>query len=130
MSCNIPCDIKGESRWPQGEYSLPKSVYGCPDKGQESDTWHYGYMKIGFKQTIQLFESSLGEVGWKNTEFGFLELLGPYGPHSIQLNFCTRVNGCDNNVTLWPSGRYGIYGTKQGCPSGKIVEIYISSSNL
>ena len=106
---------------------LPKSVYGCPDP--YTDSWYYGYMNITFKQTIQLSESSLGKIGWNGTDLELLELLGPYGQHSIQLNFCGHPDSGDINETEWPSGRYGIYGTMQKCPSGKLIHLYLPLSH-
>ena len=97
------------------------SVYGCPDSS--ANDWKYGYLNITFNNTLTLFEHYLGSVGRNQSELSLIELLGPYGPYSIQLNFCGRVKGRDNNVAVWPSGQYGIYGTNpnQSCPLGKVL---------
>ena len=119
--------ISGVMRWPAGHYSLPMSVYGCPDPAVNN--WLPGYMNVMFKQTIDLFETSIGRIGWlkpnlwHNYMLNVLELLGPYGAHSIQLNFCTHVHHKNDNFTEWPSGQYSVYGTEYDCPSGKNFNI-------
>lgn len=110
--------FSGEVLWPDGDYALPMSVFGCPDP--DTNNWQYGYINITFKLTIDLFETSLGRIGNNETDLNFLELLGPYGPHSIQLNFCTHEKK-DYDETGWPSGQYGVHGTHNGCPTGKLI---------
>ena len=103
--------------WPDGDYALPMSVYGCPDTNVNK--WNYGYMNISIKDNIELFETSIGQVLGNGPDWNLLELYGPYGLHSIQLNFCTKVNsGNEYNVAEWPSGQYGVYATQSPCPSG------------
>ena len=49
-------------------------------------------------------------------------LLGPYGPYSYQLNFCTRQesNGADNATAgHWPPGKFSVYATDEHCPPGE-----------
>ena len=106
-------------RWPDGDYAIPMSTYGCPDP--DINEWKYGYMNISFWQGFELSGPSIGALGWSasNGSLKLFELLGPYGSHSIQLNFCGRVSGNGSDQTLWPTGKYGIYGTEQNCPSGK-----------
>ena len=114
----FPRLFSGQSRWDIGEYSVPMSIFGCAYP--TSKNWLLGYMNITFKQEIDLFESSLGRIGWNGTDLTLLELQGPYGHHSIQLNFCTSSKVRNNTNIEWPRGRYGIYGSRAGCPSGEI----------
>lgn len=106
-------------RWPDGDYALPMSIYGCPEPGRGD--WNYGYMNISFSQRADLYERHLGLVGWNQS---FLMLVGPYGPYSYQLNFCTKSSGAGNSsdpdIARWPSGHYSIYGTNNGCPIGEL----------
>ena len=94
------------------------SIYGCPEP--DMNGWKYGYINISFVQRADLYERHLGIVGWNHS---FLMLLGPYGPYSYQLNFCTRVSGNGNiletDTPMWPPGQYSMYGTAAGCPQGK-----------
>ena len=100
--------------WPPGSYALPKSIYGCP--APSINNWHNGYMNISFKESIALLESYIGRLGWNEVDLNVIELLGPYGSHSIQLNFCSKR---ENGSFEWPpSGQYGVYGTEDGCPQG------------
>ena len=101
------------------------SVYGCPDN--IANDWKYGYLNITFNRTFTVYEHSREQIGRNGSELGLKELLGPYGAHSIQLNFCGRVKGQDNDVADWPIGQYGLYGTNlnQSCPSGKVSVLCI-----
>ena len=95
------------------------SVYGCPDTS--INNWHYGYINISIMPSIELFEVSIGRIGWDGLKLPLLELYGPYGPHSIQLNFCTKTsNNSKQNNTEWPNGLYSIYGTTDDCPQGEL----------
>ena len=113
--------FSGLYRWPDGDYALPLSTFGCPN--QAINAWKYGYMNISFWQEFELFVPTIGTLGWSASKgsLQLFELLGPYGSHSIQLNFCGRVSGNGSDQTLWPTGEYGIYGTERNCPSGKIT---------
>ena len=111
-SCNI--------RWPGGNYALPMSVYGCPEPDMAS--WKYGYINISFTERTDLYEKTLGSIGWNHS---FLMLLGPYGPYSYQLNFCTKDPASSTiaatDTPMWPPGKYSIYGTAAGCPEGRDI---------
>ena len=117
--------LLGSYRWPDGDYAMPMSTYGCPDP--DINEWKYGYMNISFWHGFELSVPSIGALGWSasNGSLKLFELLGPYGSHSIQLNFCGRfsgngsISGNGSDQTLWPTGMYGIYGTEQNCPTGK-----------
>ena len=112
--------VQGNAKWPHGDYAIPMSVYGCPDPDRTE--WKQGYMNISFQQRTELFEMELGRISWHDAS---LDLLGPYGPYSFQLNFCHKANdagnGTDADKRAWPSGQYYIYGTKSGCPQGKCL---------
>ena len=106
-------------RWPDENYALPMSVYGCPDRAVND--WKYGYINITFNSTITFFEHPRGPLGRNASDLSLTELLGPYGPNSIQLNFCGREKKEKNEEVFdWPSGQYGVYGTNpnQSCPAG------------
>ena len=110
--------VLAEVEWPPANYALPKSIYGCPDPS--INNWHNGYMNISFKESIALSESYIGRIGWNEVDLNVIELLGPYGSHSIQLNFCSKR---ENGSFEWsPSGQYGVYGTVDGCPQGMLTQ--------
>ena len=113
-SCNI--------RWPDGNYALPMSVYGCPEPDMAS--WKYGYINISFTERTDLYEKTLGSIGWNHS---FLMLLGPYGPYSYQLNFCMKDPAsstiASTDTPMWPPGKYSIIGTAAGCPEGRDILI-------
>ena len=103
--------------WPDGDYSLPMSKYGCNDF--DTNSWKYGYLNISFEQKVELNELNIGAVGWNSSLF----ILGPFGSYSYQMNFCTKVSGMttsDKIKKTWPQGRYSIFGSWKGCPSGKL----------
>ena len=118
------------------------SVYGCPD--QELNEWKHGYFNItvsSFTQYDLLGKNNRDKIfKWRYRD---LLLLGPYGKHFFQLNFCTkdgyfcdpRVDEiCPDDAKLyqteeWPSGEYIIFGPNTGienyptlrpCPIGKL----------
>ena len=116
---NMLCLFSIAMRWPDENYALPMSVYGCPDNA--FNDWKYGYINMTFNSTLTFFEHPRGRLGRNETDLSLTELLGPYGPHSIQLNFCGREKKeSSDEVFDWPSGQYGVYGTKpnQSCPIG------------
>ena len=52
--------------------------------------------------------------------------LGPYGRYTFQFNFCYKSTQHKNNsMDGWPPGNYSIYGTEDGCPTGK-QEYYVA----
>ena len=93
------------------------STFGCPDPAV--NTWHYGYINISFKDETDLFEMSVGRVGWNGSRMNLIELMGPYGSHSIQLNFCYKFEEGATNTQEWPPGGYSLYRSGDGCPSGE-----------
>lgn len=47
--------------------------------------------------------------------------LGPYGRNTLQFNFCCKSKyHTRNSMYAWPPGDYLIYGTEDGCPTGKL----------
>ena len=103
--------------WPEGDYSIPTSVYGCGDV--ETNKWLTGYLNISFKYPITWKMSSSREAYIRKLSM----LLGPHGHHSYQLNFCTKVLGgraqSASRLSVWPKGDYSIFGSRRGCPAGK-----------
>lgn len=108
--------------WPEGNYALPTSIYGCNDP--EFDQWQHGYINISFMEPVLLFERSKGHIHIETPSL----LLGPYGPRSLQLNFCVKVSEeADPHAqvaTEWPPGQYAVYGSEKGCPKGKTNRVY------
>ena len=102
--------------WPEGDYALPMSIYGC--SYGDTTNWKYGYMNISFEWPTHIYTKKAGRHWKSQPSF----LLGPYGSHSLQINFCTRVHGVvsstGNTKQRWPLGQYSIYGTEAGCPGG------------
>ena len=114
------------------------SVYGCPD--QELNEWKHGYFNITVSSSYPydlLGRNNRDNIfKWRDRD---LLLLGPFGKHIFQLNFCTKKSKfCDprvfercpddfklNQTEEWPSGEYIIFGTgpehgpkKSQCPRG------------
>ena len=102
--------------WPEGDYSIPMSVYGCGDMTQNQ--WSTGYLNISFKYPVTLHSSRSGETDIRMPSM----LLGPHGHHSYQLNFCTKVLGSAtqsvSRLSVWPPGNYSIFCSRRGCPAG------------
>ena len=102
--------------WPDGDYSIPMSVYGCGD--MEENQWLTGYLNISFKYPISLHKTSGGETDKRTSSV----ILGPHGRYSYQLNFCTKIVGNKTQnpgrLSLWPPGDYSIFGSRRGCPDG------------
>lgn len=103
--------------WPDGDYALPMSIYGCNDP--DFDQWQYGYVNISFVEPVLMFEEHKGQIDMRQPSL----LLGPYGRHSLQLNFCSKVshnvNTHEQVYPEWPPGQYAVYGSEKGCPEGK-----------
>ena len=111
--------------WPSGNYAIPQLVYGCP--GPAFNEWNNGYLNVSFKNEILLYEKKLGVVGWDNAS---LLLIGPYGPYSYQLNFCTMTsNNSSTSEARWPSGIYSIFSTDGTCPEGGYNRFSIYSTD-
>ena len=124
LSKNDNITFSGDVKWPDGEFAVPMSTLGCPDP--TVNTWRYGYMNISFKDETDLFEMSVGRVGWNGSRMNPIELVGPYGSHSIQLNFCYKFEEEATSKQEWPPGGYSLYGSGDGCPSGDVVSFIFS----
>ena len=70
--------------WPAGDYSIPMSIYGCPDP--DVNTWEYGYINISFKNPIMVETSPY--------------VMGPFGVDVYQTTFCTMVDRADHLQTI------------------------------
>ena len=103
-------------RWPDGNYAVLSSVYGCPDP--DVNRWEHGYMNISFRDPHNLQQPALEDIMNHNSSM----LLGPNSQNRIQLNFCGKITGSDDFSTTaeWPRGKYSIYKTGDTCPSGKV----------
>ena len=112
-------------RWPQGKYSIPMSIYGCPD--QELNNWSHGSYNITISTDYTYDLEGVNETGskflWDKSD---LLLLGPFGTNTFQINFCTRDKSASAPDTKhlyedesgqriylelaeWPRGDYGIF---------------------
>ena len=93
------------------------TTYGCNDP--EGNQWSSAYINITFKHSVYVSNQETGKVGMKSPSL----LAGPYGDRSYQMNFCVRESVSivhdDETDGRWPPGNYMVYGTENGCPSGK-----------
>ena len=123
------------SNWPPGPYAIPIPIDGCPETYNAG--WTEGYINISTRVPLNIwitqntftFEDNAGEANKINDTVMFniakdrLHIpytLGPYGRYTIQLNFCYKSKHHTNNsMYVWPLGNYSIYGTEDGCPTGK-----------
>ena len=113
INCQVLYTESTLRSWPDGDYSLPMSVYGCNEL--DSTGWKYGYMNMSFKDKVEIRELHNVDVKSSNASL----LLDPMGLYSYQLNFCTRVpNQATTTEKAWPQGRYSIFGSYDGCPYG------------
>ena len=128
-------------KWPEGSYSIPMSIYGCPD--QELNNWKHGSFNITLSTEYPYDLMGLHENStifrWKKRD---LLLLGPFGEYTFQLNVCTKnkyqhlqdiedgndwgyvyKDGNGNEIYLdvgeWPRGEYIIFDA-----SDRIKDIY------
>ena len=105
-------------QWPDGDYAIPMSVYGCSD--QELNNWQHSqnhavhYVKyawgVNSKDIVTLKDDVLN--------------LGPIGLNSntFQVNYCVKhstSNGQRMRDVEWPRGNYAIFPTNYVCPIGK-----------
>ena len=104
--------------WPDGDYSIPMSVYGCGNMAENQ--WLTGYLNISFKYPV-IWQSSRNA---DNNRRPPSLLLGPHGQFSYQLNFCTkhlnRTAKIPDPLSAWPRGNYSIFGSRRGCPAGSL----------
>jgi len=109
------------SLWPQGEYALPASMYGCPEMD-----WELRYINLTLpSKSIDMFWRSSGTcyIYDRGERFIFnhtkdLHILGPYSERNIQLNFCVRGNDEVPNRISDLRGNFCIYKMEGNCSSG------------
>ena len=107
-------------RWPDGDYSIPMSIYGCPE--QEINNWIHSFINITLtaQTTIHYIKGAVEDeyITWQAHDF---LLLGPYGSNTVQMNFCSKlsISGKLKGVE-WPRGLYAVYSNdRNSCPEGK-----------
>ena len=95
--------------WPEGNFALPESVYGCPDS--EHSDW------LRYSLTIQTTDQSWPNNTWSQT----LKLRGPLADHLATVNFCVKSTqfGSARNAP-WPPGIYCLLDAGSGCLSGSL----------
>ena len=76
--------VEYRRRWPQGSYSVPMSIYGCPDP--DVNFWEYGYINITFQYPI-----TVGTAAY---------IIGPFGAFAYQFTFCTMIDSKDYLQTI------------------------------
>ena len=80
------------TKWPKGKYSIPSSLFGCPEEG-----WDIGYISLTVDDNYFYWTSDFGdvvltdaeqiEVDGENKE---MHIFGHYSNATLLLNFCTR----------------------------------------
>ncbi|ELU12964.1 hypothetical protein CAPTEDRAFT_211476, partial [Capitella teleta] len=93
------------SRWPEGDYALPLSAYGCPLI--DDFTWLQGHVTF-----------TNDDVTWSPA----FDLRGPLGPNEWTLGFCSKVEAMHLPEKLpqqpqWPLAAYCVYRIAHLCPS-------------
>ena len=123
------------SSWPTGSYSLISTVFGCPE--DDDHGWHRGYinMSVPLQNAIQKWKMPRPAEVQHTAD---PHIMGPYSFHSLQLNFCTRLDvavdhdnsSADGDVSStntssrhdvsggWPAGTYCILKAGLSCPEG------------
>ena len=51
-------------KWPDGSYSIPMAIYGCPD--QAINNWKHGSINFTFTYPMTLTEASYGKISETN----------------------------------------------------------------
>ncbi|XP_062589196.1 uncharacterized protein LOC134250867 [Saccostrea cucullata] len=125
--CNCPpryfgyfCEkVKLRTKWPDGTYALPASMFGCPET--EDRDWTLSYINLTLPDSAQRQYWNTKDPDLLN---GIIEpnILGPYYYRAIQMNFCVKNLAYfddENNDTTkeWPKGEYCIYNLNE-CPQG------------
>ena len=105
-------ELKGSLTWPDGTYSLPGTVNGCP----ASDTsWAVGTRR---------HDSTLsGRSNCWEPENIHLEL-AIKEQQTMEYSFCTKtVSQSASSQRKWQTGSYCIYQYSELCPEGKIFHL-------
>ena len=106
----LTIDCGHDTDWPDGVYSLPMSVYGCP--GAIKCRWRHERMDIRARAK---YASSVQHV-WSDN----FHLLGPIDKKSVRINKCVwEKNNESHSQYKWPEGGYCILGANDSCPQGK-----------
>ncbi len=112
----LTCFFSAASRWPEGSYAVPQSIYGCPNN--DDFPWVKGHISLTAPH-------SNPENQWSMT----YHMRGPFGPRQVALHFCSRledylIEKTRNIAPQWPSGNYCIYRMDVICPTGEVIHNY------
>ncbi|XP_061178746.1 uncharacterized protein LOC133187405 [Saccostrea echinata] len=95
-------------------------MFGCPET--EDRGWTLSYINLTLPDSAQ---RQYWNIEDPNLIKGIIEpnILGPYYYHSLQMNFCIKVQAYlkdeSNKTTVeWPKGEYCIYSFNDECPQG------------
>ena len=91
---------KAFSTWPEGTYSLPRPITGCPPNWKEG---------MRYQDTENVLNS--------NQKSSLYHLSGSIDKHGIRQEFCTKLDP-QTGKGDWPSGQYCIYRYGAYCPDG------------
>lgn len=86
--------------WPEGTYTLPRPITGCPPEWKEG---------MRYQDTENVLNSNK-----KSKPF---HLSGSVDVHGIRQEFCTKMDA-NKGKGDWPSGQYCIYRYGARCPVG------------
>ena len=103
--------LSDQSSWPEGDFAILSSVYGCPNTPVFE--WKYIYMTFKHKPGITGF----------NTYSQQYHIQGAAKDHFVSLHFCLKYESKlaeGQNQTKWSEGNYCIFGINNGCPPGKL----------
>jgi len=92
--------LKALLSWPEGSYSLPRPVTGCP---------------LGWKEGMRYQDSE--NILNSNQKSSSYHLSGSVDQHGIRQEFCTKVDQ-QTGKGDWPLGQYCIYRYGTRCPDG------------
>ena len=120
-----------KSNWPPGPFAIPTPIDGCEESYPEG--WTEGYVNITTRVPMEIWITQNDDDFGKATKINETNMfniaedrlhkpytLGPYGRYTFQFNFCYKSRKHTNNsMNAWPPGHYSIYGTEDGCPTGK-----------
>ncbi len=99
------------SMWPEGSFSLPQSVYDCP----QIDQFHWVRSHVSLRQS----NKEPNPYSW-SLEY---HMRGPFGPNHVAINFCSKLNDFLSKEMIqktpkWPKGSYCIFKLGEQCPTG------------
>ncbi|KAL4235446.1 hypothetical protein ACF0H5_007082 [Mactra antiquata] len=124
-TCQCPPNYTGheceyhivESVWPDDNFALPETVFGCP----EEDVISWRKISVHLKaKNISVSSDPLTErQSWP----AIPHYRGPLHDHNVTLHFCMKRKTSDESVQ-WPYGQYCVY-RKHPCPSGMVPDFLI-----